>query len=50
VNASDSVRIRLQLTSAEVVDLTGSALRIETTADARYIEELPLDMLPPDVD
>ena len=48
LQASGVIRIRLRLTTADVVDLTGSAVCIETTADARYIEELPADLRPQD--
>jgi hypothetical protein len=48
LQASGRIGIWLQLTTAEVVDLTGSAVCIEATADARFIEELPADMRPHD--
>jgi hypothetical protein len=48
LQASGVVRIRLELTTADVVEFTGSAVRIEATADARYIEELPADLRPQD--
>jgi len=48
LQASGVIRIWLQLTTADVVELTGSAVRIEATADPRYIEELPADLRPQD--
>ena len=44
--ASGVIRIWLELTTADVVELTGSAVLIEATADARYIEELATDLRP----
>ena len=46
LQVSGRIGIWLQLTTADVVDLTGSAVRIEATAEARFIEELPADMRP----
>ena len=48
LQASGVIRIWLQLTTADVVEFTGSAVRIEATADARYVEELPADLRPQD--
>jgi len=50
LQASGAIRIWLQLTTADVVELTGNAVIIETTADARYIEELPADLRPQGAD
>jgi hypothetical protein len=44
------IRISLALTTADVVEITGSAVRIEAAEDARYIEELPADLRPRDPD
>jgi hypothetical protein len=49
LQASGAIRIWLQLTTADVVEVTGNAVRIEVTADARYIEELPADLRPKDL-
>jgi len=46
LQAPGVVRRWLQLTTADVIDLTGSAVRIEATAEARYVEELPADWRP----
>ena len=48
LQASGRVAVWLQLTTAEVVDLIGSGVRIEATAGARFIEELPPDIRPHD--
>jgi hypothetical protein len=48
LNASGAIRIWLQLTTADVVELTGDAVCIEATADARYLEEVPADLRPQD--
>ena len=49
LQVSGAIRIRLELTTADVVELTGSAVRIETMArDARYIEKLPAELRPLD--
>ncbi len=50
LHASGRIGIWLQLTSAGVVALTGTAMRIEAAGDARFIEELPADMRPLDPD
>jgi hypothetical protein len=50
LQASGAIRIWLQLNTADVVEFTGSAVRIEATADARYVEELPADLRPQDPD
>ena len=50
LQASCVVRIWLQLATADVVELTGSAVCLEATADARYIEELPAELRPQDPD
>jgi hypothetical protein len=48
LQATGAIRIWLRLTTADVVELTGDAVQIEATADARYIEELPVDLRPQD--
>jgi hypothetical protein len=48
LQASGGIRIWLQLNTADVVQLTGSAVRIETIEEARYVEELPADLRPQD--
>jgi len=50
LQALGEIRIWLQLTTADVVEFTGSAVRIEATADARYVEQLPADLRPQDPD
>ena len=45
--ASGAVRLWLQLVTGDVVEFTGSAVRIEGTGPAQYIEDLPLEFLPP---
>jgi len=50
LEASGAISIWLQLNTADIVEVTGSEMRIETTADARYVEELPADMRPNDAD
>jgi hypothetical protein len=50
LQASGAIRMRLQLNTADVVEFTGSAVRIEATADARYVEDLPADLRPQDPD
>jgi len=49
LQASGEISIRLQLNTADI-EFTASAVRIETMADARYVEELPGDMRPKDAD
>ena len=46
LQASGAIGVWLQLITADIVEVTGSEVRIETTADARYVEELPGDMRP----
>jgi hypothetical protein len=48
LQASGAISIRLQLTTADVVEVTGSSIRIEAAAAARYVEELPTDLRPRD--
>ena len=50
LEASAVISISLQLNTDDVVEFTGSAVRIEATTDARYVEELPADMRPQDPD
>jgi len=50
LQASGVIRIWLQLNTADVVEFNGSAVRIEATADARYVDELPADLRPQDPD
>lgn len=50
LQTSGVVRIRLQLSTADVVELVGSEVRIEATAPARYVEDLPLDVRPQEPD
>jgi hypothetical protein len=45
--ASGSIRLWLQLITADVFDVTGSSVRIDATARARYIEDLPPDLTGP---
>jgi hypothetical protein len=47
--ASGVVRLWLQLVTADIVEVTGSAVRIEGTGPGRYIEDLPRDWRPPGV-
>ena len=42
------VRIWLQLITADIVELTGTAVCIAATAPARYVEALPVDLRPQD--
>ena len=50
LQASGGIRLWLQLITADVGELTGNAVIIETTADARYIEELSADLRPQGTD
>jgi hypothetical protein len=50
LHASGRIGVWLQLTSADVVEFTGTAVRIEAIADAHFIETLPADMRPHDPD
>jgi hypothetical protein len=44
--ASGKVRLWLQLGTADEIALSGTAVRIEAIADARYLEALPADFRP----
>jgi hypothetical protein len=46
LEASGAIRIWIQLTIADIVEFTGSAVRFEATAAGRYIEELEADLRP----
>jgi hypothetical protein len=47
LQASGMIRLWLQQqATTDVIDLTGTAVRIETTAEAPYIEELSADLRP----
>lgn len=48
--ASGAVRLWLQLITSDVVECTGSAVRIEGMEPARYLEDLPADMRPQGLD
>jgi hypothetical protein len=50
LHTSGTVRMRLKLSTADVVELAGSEVRIEATAPARYVEDLPLDVRPQEPD
>jgi hypothetical protein len=49
LQASGEIRIWLQLSTADAVEVTGSTVRIEATAAPRCIEELPADLQPHDL-
>ena len=48
LEASAAVGLRLQLTTAEVIELGGSRVRVQAAAEARFVEDLPAAMRPPD--
>jgi hypothetical protein len=50
LQALGAIRMRLQLNTADVIEFAGSAVRIEATADARYVEDLAADRRPQDPD
>jgi hypothetical protein len=50
LQALGAIRMRLQLNTADVIEFAGSAVRIEATADARYVEDLAADLRPQDPD
>jgi hypothetical protein len=48
LQVSGDIRIWLQATTADVVELTGTAVCIEAIGEARYVEQLPGDLRPQD--
>jgi hypothetical protein len=50
LQALGAIRMRLQLNTADVIEFAGSAVLIEATADARYVEDLAADLRPQDPD
>jgi hypothetical protein len=45
--SSDDFDLSLRLMDASVVDISGRGLQIEAVGEARFIEDLPEDMSPP---
>ncbi len=48
LQTSGGCTIRLVLTTGDPVEITGSAVHIEATGDARYVEQLPAHLRPQD--
>jgi hypothetical protein len=44
--AECAIRVRLHLITAEIFEVTGRGVSIETTQSGRYVEDLPADMWP----
>jgi hypothetical protein len=47
-NASDAIRLWIQLTNADVVEFMGSRVQIEVVGEARFVEDLAADLRPGD--
>ena len=45
-NASDAISLWLRLTNDDVVEFVGGGVQIDTVGEARFIEDLPADLLP----
>lgn len=50
LRTSGVVKMRLELSTGDIVELAGREVRIEVTAPARYVEDLPLDLRPQEPD
>jgi hypothetical protein len=49
-DATGAVRVWLQLITADVLELSGGAVRLEGAEPARYVEDLPAEMRPKQFD
>jgi hypothetical protein len=44
-----AVRVRMQLVDGAVVEIAGDRVTLAATGDARFVEDLPADLRPPDL-
>jgi hypothetical protein len=47
-NASDAIRLSIQLTNGEAVEFVGSRVQIDVVGEARFVEDLAADLRPGD--
>lgn len=49
LNSTEAIHLRLELTNAELLEIVGSGLLVETAGEACYVEDLPADLRPKDL-